>query len=343
MTEHHHDRREVAHQADVAQHRRDAVGGLLGARSRSALPRSLVTGCGAPLARPTGWVAGRGATDAVMRVPSDRKRSRCEHVRERPHRRCRPEQERHASAARERSRGRGSAALPASAIARAVVRATDASRSAPGTGRSCTSCARRDDHRTVRRGLAVVEALIIDRDAEEPGDAERDVVGMLLLDRAADRLLAFVDAEHELGARALVGRWPTLTARRADQGVQDRAAIASVRTRPGTPVAARPRRTPTIARQRPWTAASSSGADQSRLPSRRRARCARAARRPAPGGALAGPASAREASASQPGRPTTGTCMGNRASLEQPAALPGTPRATPARRRPAAQDDAPAG
>ena len=61
---------------------------------------------------------------------------------------------------------------------------------------------RRDDDRTMRRGLAVVQALIVDRDAEEAGRAERDVSGVLLLDRAADRLLALVDAEHELRA------WP---------------------------------------------------------------------------------------------------------------------------------------
>ena len=64
------------------------------------------------------------------------------------------------------------------------------------------------DDRTMRGRLAVVQALVVDRHAEEAGRAERDVARVLLLERPADRLLALVDAEHELRARAARRRRP---------------------------------------------------------------------------------------------------------------------------------------
>ena len=85
----------------------------------------------------------------------------------------------------------------------------------------------RDDDRTMRRGLAVVQALIVDRDAEEAGRAERDVSGVLFLDRPADRLLALVDAEHELRARPLAGRLLRQHTTRGKR-VEDAAAIGAL-------------------------------------------------------------------------------------------------------------------
>ncbi len=66
--------------------------------------------------------------------------------------------------------------------------------------------ARCHHHGAVRGGFVVVQTLIIDGHPEKPGDAERHVFGVLLLEGAANRLLAFVDAEHELCARALAAR-----------------------------------------------------------------------------------------------------------------------------------------
>ena len=83
---------------------------------------------------------------------------------------------------------------------------------------------RRDDDRAVRGGLAVVQALVVDRDAEEAGRAEGDVAGVLLLDGSPDRLLALVDAEHEL--RPWAGRGRLLRQRPPGrQGVEDAAPI----------------------------------------------------------------------------------------------------------------------
>ncbi len=87
--------------------------------------------------------------------------------------------------------------------------------------------ARRHHHRTVRGRLAVVEALVVDGHAEEAGRSVGDVAGMLLLDGAADRLFALVDAEHELRPRPLrrPAEWQGAA---LGQRVEDDAAIGAL-------------------------------------------------------------------------------------------------------------------
>jgi len=64
----------------------------------------------------------------------------------------------------------------------------------------------REDDRTQRHAAVGVELLVVDSDAEEPGEPER-LVGARGLDMAPKRLGPHVDTKRQLRQRAGIGRW----------------------------------------------------------------------------------------------------------------------------------------
>ena len=153
----------------------------------------------------------------------------------------RPEQERQAGAAGERARGRTRRPHPGQPqIAQVLAHGMPAERRVDRL--FVHFVARRHDDRAVGGGLAVVEALVVDGHAEEAGGPVGDEAGMLLFDRAPDRLFALVDAEDELRAWTAVGqrrrqraahrhRIEHGTAIRAFVGLLENAPARQVRTR----------------------------------------------------------------------------------------------------------------